>query len=208
MLKHCRPDILARGHLSLLHRYRCDRSRRLDVSEGPFDAYCVPSDTGGYPLILDGLPGCPYRMTSYREEDVEVDLAFGVQLHHPRFLECIGAPESARLLGRPQAEWVRTMDRHDVMAAALQLQRAAGLMASNMQVMGQYVTFLNRMSSEVLRLAFGPENFPSDAVDNAPVPRVHRGPPRWQIRDCGDHQLARVIRGRYLCHVAVTVQVV
>ena len=72
-------------------------------------------------------------MTSYWEEDfAEVDPAFGVQLHHPRFLECIGAPESARLLGRPPAEWVRTMDRQDVMVAALQLQRDAGLMVSNL----------------------------------------------------------------------------
>ena len=107
-------------------------------------------------------------MTSYREEDVaEVDPAFGVQLHHPRFIECIGAPESARLLGCPPAECVRTMDKQDIMAVALQLQWDAGLMASNLQVLGQYVTSLNRMSSEVLRLAFGRENFPSDAVDNA-----------------------------------------
>ena len=83
-----------------------------------------------------------------------MDPAFGVQLHHPHFLECIGAPESVRLLGRPPTEWVQTMDRQDVMAAALQLQRDAGLMASNLQVLGQYLT---------------------DAVDNAaPVPQVHR----------------------------------
>ena len=107
-------------------------------------------------------------MTSYREEDVaEVDPAFGVQLHPPRFLECIGAPESAWLLGRPPAEWVRTMDRQDVVAAALQLQLDAGMMASNLHGLGQYVTSLNRMSSEVLRLACGPENFPLDAVDIA-----------------------------------------
>ena len=61
------------------------------------------------------------------------------------------------------------------MAAAMQLQRDAALMASNLQVLGQYVTSLNRMSSEVMRLAFGPELFPSEAVDAvAPVLRVHR----------------------------------
>ena len=61
------------------------------------------------------------------------------------------------------------------MAAAVQLQRDAGPMASNLQVLGQYVTSLNRMSSEVMRLAFGPELFPSEAVDAvAPVPRLHR----------------------------------
>ena len=61
--------------------------------EGSFDAYCVPSVTGSHPLISEGLPGCPYRMTSYSEEDIaDVDPAFGVQLHHPRFLKCIGLP--------------------------------------------------------------------------------------------------------------------
>ena len=38
----------------------------LDVSqEGPFDAYMSPMDTGINPLITTGLPGCPYRITSY-----------------------------------------------------------------------------------------------------------------------------------------------
>ena len=61
--------------------------------EGPFVASCKPGDTGGHPVISAGLPGCPYRMTTYCEEDVaRVDPTFGVQLHHPRFLECIGAP--------------------------------------------------------------------------------------------------------------------
>ena len=84
-----------------------------DVSrEGPFNVYCMPSDTGNHPLISEGLPGCPYRMTSYSEEDIaDVDLAFGMQLHNPRFLECIGAPESARLLGSAPAELIRTMNR-------------------------------------------------------------------------------------------------
>ena len=146
-------------------------------------------------------------MTSYRDEAVaEVDPSFGVQLHHPRFIECIGAPESARLLGRSLTEWVQTMDRQDIMAAALQLQQDAGLMASNLQVLGQYVMSLNRMSSSVLRLALSPEVFPLDAVnDMATVPRVHR---RWQLWDCGDHRLAQVILGRYLCHLAATVRAV
>ena len=37
------------------------------------------------------------------------------------------------------------------------VQRYAGLMASKLQVLGQYATSLNRMSSKVMRLAFGPE---------------------------------------------------
>ena len=88
----------------------------------------------------------------------------------PRVVECIGAPESARLLGRSLAELVQTMDRQDIMAAALQLQ-----LDDDLQVLGQYVTSLSRMSEEVLRLAFGLEVFPLDMIDNAaPVPRVHR----------------------------------
>ena len=119
--------------------------------EGPLDAFCDPSDTGDHPLISDGLPGCPYRMTSYARTDIaDVDPVFGLQLHHPRFLEYIGAPE-------------------------LQFQHDASLMTSNLQVLGQFVTSLNRMSSEVLRLAFGPEVFPSEAVNViSPVPRAHR----------------------------------
>ena len=79
-------------------------SSPLDVSrEGPVDAYCELADTGSQPLISDGLPGCPYHMTSYREEDIaDVDPAFGVQLHHPRFLECIGGPSQPGYWAVPQ----------------------------------------------------------------------------------------------------------
>ena len=46
---------------------------------------------------------------------------------------------------------------------------------SNLQVLGQFVTSLNRKSSEVMGLAFGQEVFPSDAVQAiSPSPRVHR----------------------------------
>ena len=51
--------------------------------------------------------------------------AYGMQLHHPRFLEFIGAPESARLLYRPMGE-------EDAVAAAINLQRDAGVMLSNL----------------------------------------------------------------------------
>ena len=59
----------------------------------PSPGYCELGDTGGHLLISTGLPGCPYRMTTYREEDfAHVEPIFGVQFHHPRFLECIGHP--------------------------------------------------------------------------------------------------------------------
>ena len=115
-------------------------------------------------------------MTSYeRAEVADIDLASGLQLHHPRFLEYVGAPESARLLTRAPGHWVQTMDREEAVTAALQLQHDVGLITSNLQVLGQFVTSLNRMSSEVMRLVFGKEVFPSDAVQaNSPAPRIHR----------------------------------
>ena len=143
--------------------------------EGPFDAFTEPADTNDHPLISFQLTEYPCRMTTYREEDVALmDTAFGMQLHHLRFMEYIGAPESARLLGRPLAKWLQVMDRQDVLVAAMQLQRDAALMASNLTVLSQYVTSLHRMSTEVMQSVFGREFFPSQSIDDdVPVPRVH-----------------------------------
>ena len=60
----------------------------VDVSlEGPFDAYSSPMDTVDSPLVTTGLPGCPYQITSYTGPAVaDTNPAFGMQLHHPRFL--------------------------------------------------------------------------------------------------------------------------
>ena len=75
--------------------------------EEPFDVYDGTSDMGDIPLISDGLPGCPYHMTSYdRAEVVDVDPAYGLQLHHPHLLEYVGEPESARLLTQAPGNWV------------------------------------------------------------------------------------------------------
>ena len=120
-----------------------------------------------------------------------MDPAYRLQLHHHRFLEHVGAPKSARLLTRAPGHWVQPMDREDAVAAALQLQLDAGLMTSNLQVLGQFITSLNRMSSEVMRLAFGTEVFPSDAVEVvSPVPCVHHATPltTWPLWVCGDCQ--------------------
>ena len=138
--------------------------------DGPLYASIEPTATGGHPLISTGLTVCPYRMTTYCDNDISsVDTYFGVQIHHPRFLVCVGAPESAWLLGRPPAEWLQVMDRRDALIAAVQLQRDAVLMASKLTVLNQYVVALHRMSTEVLQC----EHFPSRAVDDAaPVPRI------------------------------------
>ena len=58
-----------------------------------------------------------------------------------------------------------------MLAAALQLQHDAGLILSNVQVLQQFVTSLNRTSSEVMQVAFGRAPFPADAMQQV-VPLV------------------------------------
>ena len=56
-----------------------------DISRGgPFDASATPMDMEDSPLISTGLPGCPYRMTSYTGTALsDEDETYGLQLHHP-----------------------------------------------------------------------------------------------------------------------------
>ena len=116
-------------------------------------------------------------MTSYDDDANRSDLdpAYGLHLHDPRLLEYVGAPESARLLSRAPEYWMHHMGRDRAMSAALQLQHDAGLILSNLQVLCQFVTSLNRMSSEVMRLAFTHKQFPMEAVQSVvPSHRVRR----------------------------------
>ena len=141
--------------------------RMPDLSrEGPFDVHQDTLESGTSPQVLDSLPGCQYRMTSY-DDDVDhsdLSLAYGLHLHDPRLLEYVGAPESARLLSCSPEYGLHHMGRDRTMSAALQLQHDAGLILSNLQVLGQFVTSLNRMSSEVMQVAFAQEPFPTEAV--------------------------------------------
>ena len=95
-----------------------------DISrEGPFDASASPMDTADGPLISTGLPGCPYRIKSYMgTARADADGTYGLQLHHPRFLEFIGAPESARLLNHSPSFWDDCLGEECAMAAAVTLQ--------------------------------------------------------------------------------------
>ena len=134
-------------------------------------------ESGATRQVLNSLPGCHYRMTSYDDSVDRSDLnpAYGFHLHDPRLLEYAGAPESARLLSRTPEYWIHHIGRDRAMSAALQLQHDVGLILSNLQVLGQSVTSLNRMSSEVMRVAFDHEPFPTEAVQSvAPTHRVKR----------------------------------
>ena len=146
------------------------------VREGPFDADTTPMDTEDSPLINASMPGCPFRMTSYTgTATVDADTRYGLQLHHPRFLEFIGAPESARLLNQSPSFWVNRLGQESAMAAAVNLQRDAGFMMTNLQILGQFVTSLHRMSAEMLSIGVDHVVFPVEEVDRLSVmPRAQR----------------------------------
>ena len=149
-----------------------------DVSrEGPYDVYDVPPESGQSPLILNSLPGCQYRMTSYDDCDSRVDLdpAYGIHFHDPRMMEYMGAPDSARLLSRMPEYWLEHMGRERTVAAALRLHHDASLIMTNVQVMAQFVTGPNRTASEVMRVVYDKKPFPTDAIQYVtPVCRVRR----------------------------------
>ena len=151
--------------------------------EGPFDVHGAHTESGASPRVLDSLPGCQYRMTSYDEANDRSDfsLAYVIHLHDLRLLEYVGAPESARLLSRTLEYWLHHMGREKTLAAALQMQHDAGLIMSNIQVLGQFVTSLNRMTSEVMRVAFDRKPFPSEAVQYRALYRRRHATPACHV---------------------------
>ena len=68
--------------------------------EGPFDIHQDNSCFVPSPRLLQDTQGCLFRMTSYDMESDGPNFApeHGVQLHDPRLLAYVGAPESARLM--------------------------------------------------------------------------------------------------------------
>ena len=101
--------------------------------------------------------------------------AFGLQLHHPWFMEFIGAPESPRLLYHSPTFWVDRLGEEQAMAAAVNLQRDAGIMLSNLQILSQFVTSLHRMSSEMMSIGMGRVVFPAEEIaDLSTAPRAPR----------------------------------
>ena len=113
-------------------------------------------------------------MTSYDVENDRSDFspAYGIHLQDPRLLEYVGALESARLLSRTPEYWLHHMGHEKTLVAALQLQHDTGLIMSNIQVLGQFVTSLNQMASEVMRVAFnlGAISFGGSAVHDTVSP--------------------------------------
>ena len=164
--------------------------------EGPFDAASCPEATTLHPLIGTQQDGCPYRITSYRDyEHSHVESPFGIQLHHPQFLEWVGALESARLLGRAPGEWLQVMSREQTLHAVLQLQRDANLMTSNVNVLQQYALSLQGTASAILQSVFGRNYFPSTTVHDAgPVPVFVGHLPTRPLWVSGAHRLGLMVQ--------------
>ena len=122
--------------------------------------------------------------------------AYGVQLHDQRLLEYVGAPES----------WVHHMGREKALSAALQLQHDAGLILSNVQVLQQLVTALNRTSSDVLRAVHGRQQFPANAMQQVmPSYRVRRAAHYMMAMGLWHPPVATEIRGPLpLCNACMS----
>ena len=135
--------------------------------EGPFDACDADHKPVQSPMVLDSMSGCQCRMTSYEERTDRDDLdpSYGIHLHDPRMMEYMGAPESARLLGRTPEYWLEHMGQERTVQAALHLHHDASLIMTNVQIVSQLVTSFSRTASEVIRTVYDREPFPTSAVD-------------------------------------------
>ena len=127
--------------------------------EGPFMAP-MP-----HPRIGDSSDGCAFRCTTYQNSDFAQTLGkFGLPLHHPRFLEWVGASESARLLDMGPGFGTRSLSRAQSVDAARQLHQDVCLMTSNLNIL-EYVLCLQGTATKLLELTWGRPDFPSAAVD-------------------------------------------
>ena len=83
------------------------------------------------------------------------------------------------------------------MAAAVNLQRDAGLMLSNLQILSQFVTSLHRMSLEMMSIGIGHVVFPTNEIaDLSTTPRVPRAAKYMAAMGLWRPQMGPVIPGQ------------
>ena len=127
------------------------------LSPSPGEGLCFPAyDVQcGRPRSSEGRARCP--------------------LSHPRFLEWLGAPESAWLLEMSPGQWCDTLSRDQAMTAAMRLHRDVCLMQTNLDILDQYVLTLHRTASKLLQKTIGGGPYPRAAVAAAAQgPRARR----------------------------------
>ena len=137
-----RPGPL-RSALRPVPRWRLSR-------EGPFLSEISSSNVAGFGH------GCAFRSTTYRPSDyAQPSRKYGMPLYHPRFLEWIGAPESARLLDKGPSAWLHSLSCEQAIDAARQLHRDVCLMTTNLNILDQYALCLQGTASKILKLSLG-----------------------------------------------------
>ena len=140
------------------------------AQEGPFLSELPQSEVRGFGR------GCAFRNTTYRPSDfAQPSEEYGLLLHHPQFLEWIGAPESAHLLDKGPGAWMHSLSREQAIDAARQLHRDMCLMTSNLNVLDKYVLSLQGTATNILDLSLGARYFPSaEVAAEARIPQVRR----------------------------------
>ena len=128
----------------------CPTRLVLHGSPGPVPRWCLaregPFLSEQTPSALDCFgDGCSFRHTTYLSADYTRPTGeFGVQLHHPWFLEWVDTPESASLLDMGPGRWLHSLSREQAIDATHQLHRDVCLMTTNLD---QYVLCLQGMAS-------------------------------------------------------------
>ena len=127
--------------------------------EGPF-----PNERSQASVRVLGK-GCAFRHMTYSAEDHAIpEGGLGVPLNHPRFLEWLGAPDSAWLLEMSPGHWCDTLSRDQAMTAAMQLHRDACLMQMNLDILDQYALALHGTASKLLQKTIGGGPYPRAEV--------------------------------------------
>ena len=149
--------------------------------EGPFLAERSPES------IRSLGAGCAFRNTTYRASDYATPLGdYGLPLHHPRFIEWIGVPQSAGLIEISGAQWVNKLSRDQAITAAVHLQRDVGLMQTNLDVLDQYTLSLQKTASRMIELCLGSCEFPAEDVAAGALGSIARLY-KWRQWGCGVH---------------------
>ena len=89
---------------------------------------------------------------------------YGLPMHHPRFLEWIGVPQSACLLEIGGGRWLDNLSWDEAVTAAMHLQQDVGLMQTNLDVLDQYTLSLQGTASKIIKLCLGVRDFPVKEV--------------------------------------------
>ena len=110
-------------------------------------------------------PGCTFRNTTSRASDYAAPVGdYGFPLHHPRFVEWIGVPQSAGLVEFSGSQWVDKLSRDQAVTAAIHLRRDVGLMQTNVDVLDQCALSLQKAASRMIDNCLGPCMYPADEV--------------------------------------------